>query len=179
MFKGFKEFILRGNVIDLAVAVVIGAAFTAVVNSIVANIFNPVISALFQADSLDNAGIVGIGDAQIKFGAVLGAIIQFLIVAVVVYFVFVVPINHLKKAAFAIKGTPSSRARSKASKRTSAMPALPWAERNSPASRPSSVIGVPAGGAVLNPAPSPMITGSRRFFTRPRYLVRAVSSWPM
>jgi large conductance mechanosensitive channel len=107
MLKGFREFILRGNVIDLAVAVVIGAAFTAVVNSIVANIFNPVISALFQADSLDNAGIVGIGDAQIKFGAVLGAIIQFLIVAVVVYFVFVVPINHLKKAAFAIKGTPA------------------------------------------------------------------------
>lgn len=107
MFKGFREFILRGNVIDLAVAVVIGAAFTAVVNSIVANIFNPIISALFRADSLDNAGIVAIGDAQIKFGAVLGAIIQFLIVAVVVYFVFVVPINHLKKAAFAIKNTPA------------------------------------------------------------------------
>ena len=107
MFKGFREFILRGNVIDLAVAVVIGAAFTAVVNSIVANIFNPIISSLFRADSLDNAGIVGIGDAQIKFGAVLGAIIQFLIVAVVVYFVFVVPINHLKKAAFAIKNTPA------------------------------------------------------------------------
>jgi large conductance mechanosensitive channel len=107
MFKGFREFILRGNVIDLAVAVVIGAAFTAVVNAIVVNIFNPVIGALFRADSLDNAAVVTIGDAQIKFGAVLGAVIQFLIVAVVVYFVFVVPINHLKKAAFAIKSTPA------------------------------------------------------------------------
>jgi large conductance mechanosensitive channel len=107
MFKGFREFILRGNVIDLAVAVVIGAAFTAVVNSIVANIFNPIIGAIFSADSLDNAAVVGIGDAQIKFGAVLGAIIQFLIVAVVVYFVFVLPINHLKKVAFSIKNTPA------------------------------------------------------------------------
>ncbi|MGA1838774.1 large conductance mechanosensitive channel protein MscL [Herbiconiux sp. 11R-BC] len=107
MLKGFREFILRGNVIDLAVAVVIGAAFTAVVNSIVTNIFNPLISALFKADSLNNAGIVQIGDSQILFGAVLGAIIQFLIVAVVVYFVFVLPINHLKKAAFALKKTPA------------------------------------------------------------------------
>jgi len=107
MIKGFKEFILRGNVIDLAVAVVIGAAFTAVVNSIVTNIFNPLIAAIFRAEMLDGVAIVTIGDSQIKFGAVLGAIIQFLLVAVVVYFVFVVPINHLKKAAFANKKTPA------------------------------------------------------------------------
>jgi large conductance mechanosensitive channel len=107
MFKGFKEFILRGNVIDLAVAVVIGAAFTQVVNSIVANIFNPLIGAIFDADSLDNIAVLAIGDAQIKFGAVLGAIIQFLAVAAVVYFVFVLPINHLKKAAFSLKKTPA------------------------------------------------------------------------
>ena len=53
MIKGFKEFILRGNVIDLAVAVVIGAAFTLIVNSIVAGIINPLIALVFQADSLD------------------------------------------------------------------------------------------------------------------------------
>ncbi|GGI41947.1 hypothetical protein GCM10010988_36580 [Cnuibacter physcomitrellae] len=47
------------------------------------------------------------GEAQIKFGAVLGAILQFLIVAVVVYFVFVLPINHLKKMAFSLKKTPA------------------------------------------------------------------------
>lgn len=97
MIKGFKEFILRGNVIDLAVAVVIGAAFTAVVNSIVTNVFDPLIGAAFKADSLDNSFPIQLGDATIKFGAVIGAIIQFLIVAVVVYFVFVVPINHFKK----------------------------------------------------------------------------------
>ncbi|KRC49518.1 mechanosensitive ion channel protein MscL [Leifsonia sp. Root227] len=99
MLKGFKEFILRGNVIDLAVAVVIGAAFTAVVNSIVNNVFNPLIGAIFSADSLENSMTLVIGDAHIKFGAVVGAIIQFLIVAVVVYFVFVYPINLAKNRA--------------------------------------------------------------------------------
>lgn len=103
MLKGFKEFILRGNVIDLAVAVVIGAAFTAVVNSIVENVFNPLIGAIFRADSLDNALVLTIPlpgeDAKIRFGAVLGAIITFLIVASVVYFVFVMPMNLLKERA--------------------------------------------------------------------------------
>lgn len=103
MLKGFKEFILRGNVIDLAVAVVIGAAFTAVVNSIVENVFNPLIGAIFRADSLDNALVLTIPlpgeDAKIRFGAVFGAIITFLIVASVVYFVFVMPMNLLKERA--------------------------------------------------------------------------------
>jgi len=99
MLTGFKNFIMRGNVIDLAVAVVIGAAFTAVVNSIVENVFNPLIGALFNADSLKNAIDIPIGDAEIKLGAVLGAIITFLIVAAVVYFVFVLPINKMKEHA--------------------------------------------------------------------------------
>ncbi|MBO1738949.1 large conductance mechanosensitive channel protein MscL [Leifsonia sp. TF02-11] len=97
MLKGFREFILRGNVIDLAVAVVIGAAFTAVVTSIVTNLFNPLISSFFTANSLDKAMIVTLNGSDIKFGAVLGSIISFLIVAVVVYFVFVFPINKLKE----------------------------------------------------------------------------------
>jgi large conductance mechanosensitive channel len=99
MFTGFKDFIMRGNVIDLAVAVVIGAAFTAVVNSIVENIFNPLIGALFQADSLDESLILTLGTAQLKFGAVIGTILTFLIVAAVVYFVFVLPINTMKEHA--------------------------------------------------------------------------------
>ena len=97
MLKGFREFILRGNVIDLAVAVVIGAAFTAVGTSIVTNLFNPLISSFFKANSLDKAMIVTLNGSDIKFGAVLGSIISFLIVAVVVYFVFVFPINKLKE----------------------------------------------------------------------------------
>jgi len=104
MLKGFKEFIMRGNVIDLAVAVVIGAAFTAVVNAIVASLINPLISAVFNAKSLDDALKVGIptvsgGTSYLAFGAIIGAVIQFLAVAVVVYFVFVMPMNHFRARA--------------------------------------------------------------------------------
>lgn len=108
MFKGFREFILRGNVIDLAVAVVIGAAFSAVVTSLVTNVFNPLIGALFNAKSLDNLLVVeipisapGAAPATIHFGTVIAAVIQFLLVALVVYFVVIVPINYLSKIAFA------------------------------------------------------------------------------
>ncbi|MEA9986358.1 MULTISPECIES: large conductance mechanosensitive channel protein MscL [Subtercola] len=106
MLKGFKEFILRGNVIDLAVAVVIGAAFTAIVTAIVSGVFNPLISALFQSETLNDAADLKVGDSTLKFGLVIAAIIQFLLVALVVYFVFVVPINHLKKVQF-FKGQQS------------------------------------------------------------------------
>ncbi len=103
--KGFKEFLLRGNVIDLAVAVVVGAAFTGVVNSLVNGVLNPAIGALFNAKSLDTLWIVEVpttgGDtAKILFGAVLAAVIQFLLVAIVVYFALIIPINFLKKRAF-------------------------------------------------------------------------------
>lgn len=103
--KGFKEFVLRGNVIDLAVAVVIGAALTAVVNSIVTAVINPAIGALFNAESLATALPVAIrttagGTATIYFGAVIAALIQFLIVAVVVYFGLIVPINYLQRLSF-------------------------------------------------------------------------------
>jgi len=106
MLKGFKEFILRGNVIDLAVAVVIGTAFTAVVTSLVTNLFNPAIGALFKAESLNALWVLeiptldGTGTAKIMFGAVIASIIQFLIIAAVVYFVLIVPINYLKKVSF-------------------------------------------------------------------------------
>ena len=105
MLKGFKQFILRGNVIDLAVAVVIGAAFTNVVNALVNNVFNPALGALFNAESLNEALPVTIpttsgGEATMYFGAVIGAVIQFLLVALVVYFAIIVPINYLSKLSF-------------------------------------------------------------------------------
>ena len=105
MIKGFKEFILRGNVIDLAVAVVIGAAFTGIVNAIVGSVFNPAIGALFDAESLATALPVAIpttsgGEAVLYFGAVIAAVIQFILVAVVVYFALIVPINYLKRVSF-------------------------------------------------------------------------------
>lgn len=103
--NGFKEFLLRGNVIDLAVAVVVGAAFTGVVNAIVNSVLNPAIGALFNAESLSELWPIEIpttsgGTAVIAFGAVIAAVIQFLLVAVVVYFALILPINFLKKRAF-------------------------------------------------------------------------------
>ena len=105
MLTGFKEFILRGNVIDLAVAVVIGAAFTGLVNALVNSVFNPAIGALFNAESLASLWTVEIpttdgGVAQIAFGAVVAALIQFVLVAVVVYFAIIVPINYVSRVSF-------------------------------------------------------------------------------
>jgi large conductance mechanosensitive channel len=108
MLNGFKEFILRGNVIDLAVAVVIGTAFTAIVTAIVGGVINPAIGALFNAEDLAKAFPVDIpttsgGTATIVFGAVLAAVLNFLLVALVVYFALIVPVNVLKKRAEARK----------------------------------------------------------------------------
>ena len=97
MINGFKEFIMRGNVIELAVAVVIGAAFTGVVKAIVDGIFNPLIGAIFNAESLNDSMNVTLGASTISFGLVLAALIQFLLVAAVVYFAFVMPLNTLKE----------------------------------------------------------------------------------
>lgn len=104
MLKGFKEFIMRGNVIDLAVAVVIGAAFTGIVNALVTGILNPALGALFNAKDLNDAWKVGIptisgGEATLAFGALVAAAIQFTLVAAAVYFALVMPINYLKKRA--------------------------------------------------------------------------------
>ncbi|MCL5965461.1 MAG: large conductance mechanosensitive channel protein MscL [Deinococcus sp.] len=90
MMQGFRNFILRGNVVDLAVAVIIGAAFGAVVNSMVADIITPIIGAIggkpdFSAIKL---GPIGIG----KF---INAVLNFLVQAAVVYFVIVVPMQRV------------------------------------------------------------------------------------
>jgi large conductance mechanosensitive channel len=108
MFKGFRGFLLRGNVIDLAVAVVIGAAFGSIVSSLVDSLFNPAIGALFNAENLKELWIVTLPSttgtpAEIKLGAVVGAIMQFLMVAIIVYFALVTPINYLRKLSFSKK----------------------------------------------------------------------------
>lgn len=100
MFQGFKEFIAKGNVIDLAVAVVIGGAFTALVNSVVASIINPLVALFFEADAAGNFGptITNIYGTEVTFplGDLISAIISFFAVALVVYFVFVAPMNKYK-----------------------------------------------------------------------------------
>ncbi|WP_406298012.1 large conductance mechanosensitive channel protein MscL [Embleya sp. NBC_00888] len=102
---GFKKFLMRGNVVDLAVAVVIGAAFTAVVTAFVKGMINPVVGA-FGTKNLDGyttcikgpCGIDAKGQAtgvQLLWGSVLGAALTFLITAAVVYFLLVLPLNHM------------------------------------------------------------------------------------
>ena len=96
MLKGFRDFILRGNVMDLAVAVVIGAAFTAIVNALVTDIVNPLIAAIVHKPDF-SALIFDLHGGKIKYGDFLNAIISFLLIAAVVYFVFVLPVNALLK----------------------------------------------------------------------------------
>ena len=103
---GFRDFVMRGNVIDLAVAVVVGAAFGAVVKSFTAEIIEPVIAA-FGADDMGGVGFCVDGAEPctaetatfVDFGAVLTAIITFLITMAVVYFVFVLPMNKARELA--------------------------------------------------------------------------------
>ena len=95
MLTGFKTFIMRGNVIDLAVAFVLGVAFAAVIDTIVNGLINPLIAAVFGQASLDNVWVAEVNNAQFYFGAVLGALINFLAVAAAVYFLIVLPMNRL------------------------------------------------------------------------------------
>ncbi|GAA1547041.1 large conductance mechanosensitive channel [Microbacterium ginsengiterrae] len=101
MFKGFKEFIAQGNVIDLAVAVVIGGAFTAIVTAVVDSIITPLVALFYQPDDSGNFGptLTGIYGQSVTFplGSLITAIISFLAVALVVYFVFVMPMNKWKE----------------------------------------------------------------------------------
>ena len=94
MIHGFKQFILRGNVVDLAVGVVIGAAFTSVVNSLVKDIISPFISAIFKLPDFSRLTFI-INGSTFLYGDFLNAVISFVIVAAVVYFFVVVPVNAL------------------------------------------------------------------------------------
>lgn len=94
MFRGFREFVLRGNVIDLAVGVVIGAAFGAVVGSFTKDILTPLISAI--AGKPDFSALVWtVNGAKITYGNFLNALIAFLLVAFAVYYFVVTPVNAL------------------------------------------------------------------------------------
>lgn len=103
MFKEFKAFVLRGNVVDLAVGVVIGAAFSGIINGLVTGLLNPLI-ALFGDASLERLSF-GIGSkvvegdtvpqAVFQYGLVLDAIVNFLLIAAAVFFFVVKPLNHL------------------------------------------------------------------------------------
>jgi large conductance mechanosensitive channel len=95
MLKGFRQFIMRGNVIDLAVAVVIGAAFGAVVTSFVTNVLTPLIAAIAGKPDFSSFSVT-VNGAVIAYGLFLNALISFLLIAAAVYFFMVAPLNALK-----------------------------------------------------------------------------------
>ena len=107
MFDGFRKFIMRGNVIDLAVAVVIGAAFTLVVNSLVADIINPILAAIVGKPDFSDLTIT-IRDATIMYGNFITALINFLLVAAAIYFIIVKPMNMMQARLDRGKGTPEA-----------------------------------------------------------------------
>ena len=108
LLSGFKAFLMRGNVVDLAVAVVVGAAFTKIVNSVVEGVINPVVGSIGPKDldryqaciqgpcAFDKTGAT-VSGITIKWGSVLSATLTFLITAAVVYFLMIVPMNKLKE----------------------------------------------------------------------------------
>lgn len=104
MIKGFRDFILRGNVVDLAVGIVIGVAFGALINSFVANLIMSPIAAIFGQPSFDALAI-----GPFKYGAFLTALVQFLLIAGAVYFFVVAPMNAMMKRTGRLKEPPAMR----------------------------------------------------------------------
>ena len=92
MLKEYKQFVLRGNVVDLAVAVVIGVAFGAVITSLVTNIITPIIAAIFGQPDFSSLSFT-LNGSEILYGAFLNSVIGFLIIATVIFFAVVKPMN--------------------------------------------------------------------------------------
>ena len=95
MLKGFQDFIARGNVVDLAVAVVIGTAFAALVSSMVADLLTPVIAAIIGEPDFSGLTFT-INDSTFSYGSFINALITFLTVAIAVYFLVILPLARIK-----------------------------------------------------------------------------------
>jgi large conductance mechanosensitive channel len=103
VIKGFKDFISRGNIVDLAVAVVVGTAFTALVNALVKDLLTPLIAAIIGKPSFSSLTFT-INNSQFNYGSFINALITFLSVAAAVYFFVVVPLNKLAERRGGRKG---------------------------------------------------------------------------
>jgi large conductance mechanosensitive channel len=96
MFKGFRDFVLRGNVVDLAVAVVIGVAFGAVITSLVGDIITPLIAAVVHKPDFSSL-VLDVNGGKVTYGKFFNSLLSFLIISAAVYFLFVLPVNTLMK----------------------------------------------------------------------------------
>ena len=106
MLKGFRDFIMRGNVIDLAVAFVMGAAFGTVVNAFATDFIGGIIGAIGGTPNFGRAGFT-VNGSKIVYGSVINALIYFIIVAAAVYFFVVLPMQKLNERRGADADTPA------------------------------------------------------------------------
>jgi len=106
MLRGFRDFIMRGNVVDLAVAVVIGAAFGAVVAAFADDFVGGILGAIGGSTDFGDAGFT-VNGSKIVYGSTLTALIQFVIVAAAIYFIIVVPMQEIAKRRGATKESPA------------------------------------------------------------------------
>ena len=97
VLTGFKEFILRGSVLDLAIGIVIGAAFAKLVDSLVYNFISPLIGMIFGEPNFSQALILTINTAQFRFGAILTEIINVIAIGAAIYFIVVLPMNKIQE----------------------------------------------------------------------------------
>jgi large conductance mechanosensitive channel len=96
MLKGFRDFIMRGNIVDLAVAVVIGAAFGALVNSLVVDLFTPLIAAIMGKPDFSSLTFT-INHSTFAYGKFINALLSFLMIAAALYFIIVQPMAALQR----------------------------------------------------------------------------------
>jgi large conductance mechanosensitive channel len=108
LIRGFRDFILRGNVIDLAVGIMIGAAFNAVVSSLVKDLMTPLIAAIFEQPDFSKLTLT-VNNAQFAYGDFINNVIAFLITALTIYFVIVTPINRLHQRFQGQPPAPSTK----------------------------------------------------------------------
>ncbi|MER5640046.1 large conductance mechanosensitive channel protein MscL [Kitasatospora sp. NPDC002227] len=109
MFKGFRSFLLRGNVVDLAVGIVIGAAFTAVVTGFVAAFLTPLIGVASGSVGDFSKEAFSVAGTTFPYGAFLNALISFVIVAAVIYFAVVLPVGKLQARFEPAKAAPVAK----------------------------------------------------------------------
>lgn len=143
MLKGFKEFIMRGNVVDLAVAVVIGTAFGAVVTALVSDILTPVIAAIVGKPNFAQLTFT-VHKSKFLYGAFVNAIISFLFIAAAIYFFVVLPLNKLAERRAAGKPVPAPEVAPDVLLLTEIRDLLAAAQGSS----------VDAGGSAASPPPS-------------------------
>ena len=97
MIQGFKDFSARGNVVELAVGVIIGAAFKNIVDALVDGIINPLIAAVIGKPDFSDAFILTLNGTDVKFGVLISAVINFLLMALALYLCIIVPMNALNE----------------------------------------------------------------------------------